>query len=220
MSQKIKILLVDDHQIVIDGILSILQEDDDLQVVGQASNGKAGIDRARQLQPDVILMDLDMPVMNGMVAGKEVKTLFPNIKVIILSLHAEKSVIQHMIQAGVDGYLLKNSDKTEVLLAIKEVASGKKYFSSAVTLSLSGLATSPLPSNANTDLQEKLSLLSEREIEILRLIAEGFSNKEIGEQLHLSYRTVDAHRANLMKKLDINKVTGLVRFAVKTGLVD
>jgi len=216
---KIKILLVDDHQILIDGILSILEEDPVFKVLGQANNGKEALDRCRALSPEVVLMDLDMPLMNGMLAAKELKASMPEIKVIILSLHAEKSVIQHLIQLGVDGYLVKNSDKAEVFRAIKEVASGNKYFSSAVTLSLSNTLSGKTPPPAN-DLQKQLSLLSEREIEILKAIADGHSNKEIGLLIHLSPRTIDAHRANIMKKLKIKKVTGLVRFALKTGLID
>ena len=216
----IKILLVDDHQIMIDGILSIVEEEETIEVLGQASTGKEAIDLCEQLKPDLVLMDLDMPVMNGMDASKEIKNIFPEIKIIILSLHAEKSVIEHMIQINIDGYLIKTSSKSEMLLAIKTVGEGKKYFSSAVTLSLlsNRKESAPIVDTSN-QLQAQLASLSEREIEILKLIAEGFSNKEIGEQLHLSFRTIDAHRANLMKKLEIKKVTGLVRFAVKTGIV-
>lgn len=216
----IKILLVDDHQIMIDGILSIIEDEETIEVLGQASTGKEAIDLCAQLKPDLVLMDLDMPVMNGMDASKEIKTIFPEIKIIILSLHAEKSVLEHMIQINIDGYLIKTSSKSEMLLAIKTVGEGKRYFSSTVTLSLSSNSkeSAPIVDNSN-QLQAQLASLSEREIEILKLIAEGFSNKEIGEQLHLSFRTIDAHRANLMRKLEIKKVTGLVRFAVKTGIV-
>ena len=216
---KTKILLVDDHQIVIDGMRSILSEEPSVEVIGWANDGKEGLDCCRMLAPDLVLMDLDMPLMSGMVAARELKATMPHIKVIILSLHAEKSVIQHMIQTGVDGYLMKNSDKEEVLRAIKAVAAGQKYFSSAVTLSLSSMMETKVPP-PTSELQQQLSLLSDREVEVLKAIAEGATNKEIGQQLHLSPRTVDAHRANIMKKLEIKKVTGLVRFALKTGLVD
>ncbi len=217
----IKVLLVDDHQIMIDGILSIVEEEEWIAIVGQASTGREAIDLCEQLKPDLVLLDLDMPVMNGIEASKQIKNIFPDIKIIILSLHSEKSVIEHMIQINIDGYLIKTSDKAEMLQAIKTVAEGKKYFSSAVTFALSGIATeSTSIVNISNQLQTQLASLSEREIEILKLIAEGFSNKEIGKQLRLSFRTIDAHRANLMKKLEIKKVTGLVRFAVKTGIVN
>ena len=221
MQKKTKVLIADDHQILIDGLVTMLETETAFEVIAQARNGKEALDLAHQLSPDIILMDLDMPIMSGIVAAKAIKIQDPSIRIIILSLHAEKSVIKHMIQIGVDGYLIKNADRSELMKAIKEVAANRKYFSSEVTLSLSGLSenTAPLVSGAN-DLQEKLSLLSERETEVLKFIAQGFTNKEIGEQIHLSFRTVDVHRANLMKKLEINKVTGLVRFALKTGLID
>ncbi len=221
MVKQTKIIIADDHQILIDGLMTIFENKDEFEVIAQARNGKEALDLVERLSPDLIMMDLDMPVMNGMVAAKSIKNRFPKTKVIILSLHAEKSVIKHMIQIGVDAYLIKNSDKSELLTAVKEVASGKKYFSSDVTLALSSLSenTTPLV-NTSSMLQEKLSLLSERETEILKLIAKGFTNKEIGEQIHLSFRTVDVHRANLMRKLEITKVTGLVRFALKTGLIE
>jgi len=215
MSKKIKLIIADDHQ------MTIFENESQFEIIAQAKNGKEALDLTEQLQPNILLMDLDMPVMNGLVAAKTIKRQSPHIKVIILSLHAEKSVIKHMLHIGVDGYLVKSTDRTELLQAIKEVANGKKYFSSEVTLALSGISnkTAPLV-HASNDLQEKLSLLSEREIEVLKFIAKGFTNKEIGTTIHLSYRTVDVHRANLMKKLEINKVTGLVRFALKTGIID
>lgn len=221
MTQKTKLIIADDHQILIDGLITMLENEDQFQILAQAQNGKEALDLVERLSPDLILMDLDMPIMNGMVAAKSIKNRFPLTKVMILSLHAEKSVIKHMIQIGVDGYLIKNSDKSEVIKAMKIVASGKKYFSSDVTIALTSLTENIAPLvNASSLLQEKLGLLTERETEILKLIAKGFTNKEIGAQIHLSYRTVDVHRANLMRKLEIPKVTGLVRFALKTGLID
>jgi len=221
MNQKTKIVLADDHQILIDGLLTMLENEDQFEVIAQARNGKEALDFVERLAPDLIMMDLDMPVMNGMVAAKSIKHRFPKTMVIILSLHAEKSVIKHMIQIGVDGYLIKNSDKTEVIKALESVAAGKKYFSSDVTLALTSFSenSTSLVSSSSL-LQEKLSVLSERETEVLKLIAQGFTNKEIGAQINLSHRTVDVHRSNLMRKLEISKVTGLVRFALKTGLID
>jgi len=221
MNKKYKILVADDHQILIDGIITMIEQESDFEIVAQARNGKEALDLTSYTQPDIVMMDLDMPIMNGIVAAKAIKNNYPNVKVIILSLHAEKSIINRMLQFGVDAYLIKNSDKTELMRALRTVAEGKRYFSSEVTLSLSKRSenTNTLV-NTSDDLQEKLSLLSERETEVLKLIAKGLTNKEIGEQIHLSFRTVDVHRANLMKKLEINKVTGLVRFALKTGLID
>ncbi len=221
MTQLTKILLVDDHQVVIDGLEAFLSPH--FEIVGQANNGRDAIQAVRILQPDLLLMDIDMPVMNGIVAAQQLKKDFPQLKIIILSLHFEKSIIRHLLQIGVNGYLVKNSDKQEVIFALQTVASGKSYFSSAVTLSLHSMEGNSKPSRPNNSpetLSEQLSLLTEREIEILRAIAEGYSSKEIGEKLHISSRTVDTHRNNMMKKLEVNKVVGLIKFAIRCGLVD
>lgn len=221
MPETINIILADDHQIILDGLVTLLSGQEGMNVLETANTGKEAIGYARQLQPDVIVMDLNMPEMNGMVAAREIKSSWPSIKVIILSLHAEKAVIQHMMEAGVDGYVIKTAAKDQVIQAIREVSQGKKYFSSDVAMSLSGFgpASSSLPDVSSAH-QQQLALLSSREIEVLKLIADGHTNREIGEALHLSPRTIDAHRANIMQKLDIHKVTGLVRFAVKAGVVD
>jgi len=131
--KPLKILLVDDHQIVIDGLRSILESDSQFEICGEANNGKDALQMARILEPDIVLMDIDMPVMNGMVAAQSFKKDFPTIKVLILSLHFEKSIIQHLIKIGVNGYLLKNSSKIEVIQAVQNISAGKKYFSSDVT---------------------------------------------------------------------------------------
>lgn len=221
MSNKIKVLLADDHQIMIDGISALLSPIADIEVVGRVKNGKEAVQHCAILKPSVVLMDLDMPIMSGKVAAEKIKADFPKIAVIILSLHGEKSVIQNLIQNGIDGYLIKSSAGDEVIQAIRSVHSGSKYFSTEATLALSRMGPSTSSTAApNSSLHQQLSLLSHRETEILKAIGEGFTNKEIASQLHLSPRTIDAHRANIMKKLEINKVTGLVRLAIKSGLVE
>ncbi|HFA49018.1 MAG TPA: response regulator transcription factor [Bacteroidetes bacterium] len=215
-----KILLIDDHQIVLDGMEALLSDLSCAEVIGRATNGQDGLRYILSLQPDLVLLDLDMPIMNGMVVAKEAKEKMPQVKIIILSLHHEASIIQHLIKTGVDGYLLKNADKTEVLKAIETVAGGQKYFSSDVTLALTHQLKPTAPLTKHTDDSAKLSLLSEREIEVLKAIAEGLTNKEIAEQLFISPRTADAHRANIMKKLEVGKVVGLVKFAMRCGLVE
>ena len=213
-----KILLIDDHQIILDGIEAILSELPNIEVVGRATNGSDGLRYIKALRPDIVLLDLDMPIMNGMAVSKEVKTNMPDVKIIILSLHQEASIIQSLIKDGVDGYVLKNADKNEIIKAIKAVIEGQKYFSSDVALALTKqLKPTPNLSKHNYDVK-KLSLLSKREIEVLKAITEGFTNKEIANQLHISPRTADTHRANIMKKLDIQKVVGLVKFAMRNGL--
>ncbi|OQX72312.1 MAG: hypothetical protein B6D61_14115 [Bacteroidetes bacterium 4484_249] len=213
----IKVLITDDHQIIIDGLKSLLEDKEQIEVIAEASNGKEALDILNLLQVDVVLMDIDMPVMNGIEATKQIKAEYPETKVIILSMYKESGLIKTLIQIGADGYLLKNSDKDELVDAITRVASGQQYFSPDVTMSLLN-KTSEKQSQFQPD--KRVSELTQREIEILKLITEGLSNKEIGDKLFISHRTVDSHRTNLMKKIGVNNIAGLIRFAIKTGFVN
>lgn len=213
--EKKKTLLVDDHQLVLDGISNLLTSVDEVEVVGVANNGKRALEIIENIHVDLVLMDIDMPIMNGLEATAQIKKSFPDVKIIILSMHDEHAVIQKVMSLGADGYLLKNSDKEEFCNAIKKVLEGQKFFSADVTMALLNKKESSTSSDSVT-----LAQLTEREIEILKKIAEGLSNKEIGDQLFISHRTVDTHRTNLMRKLDVNNIAGLVRFAIKNGLID
>ena len=215
-----KILLVDDHQIVIDGIRSLLEDHKNLEVIGTANNGKEALQQIELLQPDIVMMDIDMPIMNGILAAQKSKQDFPATKIIILSLHYESVIIRKMMESGVDGYLLKNADSSEMINAIQMVANGKKYFSAEVTMSLLSKKNEQSESNLPTNSSEKLALISEREIEVLKRIAEGYSSKEIAEELFISHRTVETHRTNIMKKLEIKKLAKLIKFALQAGLVN
>jgi len=206
---KIKVLLVDDHQIIIDGMKSLLQNSDEIKVTGEANNGREALRIMEILEPDVVLMDIDMPVLNGIDTLKEISKRFPQVKVIILSMHNEAGMIKSLMNIGAQGYLLKSCTQDELINAIRKVAAGQSYFSTEVTLSL----LNPDQSNQPTE------LLTERETEIIKLIAEGFSNKEIGTKLFISHRTVDTHRTNLMKKLDVSNIAGLISYAIKNGIV-
>ena len=207
---KINVLLTDDHQIIIDGLKSLLSNQDDIQVVAEANNGREALRILGLISIDVLLMDIDMPVMNGIDALKEIRKNHPKVKVIILSMHNEAGMIKSLIDLGANGYLLKSCSQNELIDAIKKVASGQSYFSSDVTLAL-------LKPSANQGPQSEI--LTERETEILKLIAAGFSNKEIGDQLFISHRTVDTHRTNLMKKLDVSNIAGLISYAIRNGIV-
>lgn len=209
---KINVLLADDHQIIIDGLKSLLNNQEEINVAAQANNGREAIRILGLLSIDVLLMDIDMPVMNGIDALKEIRKSYPNVKVIILSMHNEAGMIKSLIDIGANGYLLKSCSQDELLEAIKKVAAGQSYFSTDVTLALLKPANSANP-------EQKNELLTERETEILKLIAGGFSNKEIGDQLFISHRTVDTHRTNLMKKLDVNNIAGLISYAIRNGIV-
>ena len=212
-----KILLVDDHQIVTDGLKAIISEASELEVVGEARNGQEALHLTKLLQPDLVMLDIDMPIMNGITAFPQLKVLLPSLKIIILSLHAEAVVIRKFIDLGVDGYLIKTAGAEEMLHAIRLVGAGSKYFSGSVTEALVKKAN---PKKKAASATEQLSQLTSRELEILKALAQGLSSKAIGEQLHISSRTVDTHRTNMMKKLKISKVTGLIRLAIQSGLVD
>ena len=215
---KIKILLADDHQIVLDGLKSLLSDINDFEVIGAVSNGKDAVDFiATKEKPDIAVLDIDMPVMNGINATREIKKNFNGVRVLTLSMHNEKGVIQTLMDAGADGYILKNSSREELEKGIRAICRGETFFSTDVTMSLLNQSTEI---TANNELPEEVKDLTEREVEILKLVAEGSSNKEIGERLFISHRTVDTHRTNLMKKMDVHNVAGLIRIALKSGLVD
>ena len=215
---KIKILLADDHQIVLDGLKSLLSDINDFEVIGAVINGKDAVDFiATKEKPDIAVLDIDMPVMNGINATREIKKNFNGVRVLTLSMHNEKGVIQTLMDAGADGYILKNSSREELEKGIRAICRGETFFSTDVTMSLLNQSTEI---TANNELPEEVKDLTEREVEILKLVAEGYSNKEIGERLFISHRTVDTQRTNLMKKMDVHNVAGMIRIALKSGLVD
>lgn len=210
--KKIKVLLVDDHQIIIDGIKSLLQSAENIQVVATANDGSEALDTLKLLTVDVVLMDIDMPRLNGIEATRQINDKYNDVKIIMLTMHNESAMIKNLIEIGAHGYLLKNSSKEELLNAIYKVAEGENYFSSEVTLSLLNKEKSK-----TAEIQIDFT---QREIEIIKLLADGLTNKEIGSKLFISHRTVDTHRTNIMKKVSVNNVAGLISFAIKNGLVD
>lgn len=214
----IKVIVADDHNLVRDGIAEMVIAIGKYEVLAKVSNGKEALEYAESLKPDIVLMDVDMPVMNGLEATQRIKSQLENVKVIVLTMHGDPALIKRMMEIGADGFLLKNSDRKEFIDALERVSQGKTYFSSdAAQAVISGKNVTPGNFTVGTD-SILVSTLSEREIEILRLVAAGFSNKEIGEKLFISHRTVDTHRTNLMKKLEIHNTAGLVRFALNNGL--
>ncbi len=212
---KAKLYIVDDHDLVIDGLEKIILEMSEIELLGRASNGAEAVNKIPILDPDLVLMDLDMPVMNGLEASERLLKSNPDLKIIILTMHGEKPIVEKMMQLGVSGYLLKNADKEELKFGMLQVLRGKQYFHSQA---LSGFVSGKQLSTVNSDMQE-LSKLSDRELSVLKQIALGKTSVEIGEELHISTRTVETHRKNIHQKLDIKNVAGLVRFAIKSGLV-
>jgi len=212
----IKILLVDDHKIITDGISNLLENESGIQVIAVAHNGEEALHKITEIEINLVLLDIDMPVMNGIECAEKISEKYPNLNIAMLTMHEEKALIQQFIEMGVKGYFLKTIQKDELIHAIKIIANGGDYFPSDVTKAL--LKKEKI--NPNVTQSPLLADLSERELEIIKLIAGGLSNKEIADQLFISPRTVDTHRTNLMKKLDIHNIAGLVRFAFQNKLVN
>jgi len=212
MKRKIRIVLADDHKLVRQGFRLILMSQDDMDVVGETGNGREAVDLANSLKPDVIVMDVTMPEMNGIEATRRIREISPHIRVLALSVHRDSVYVREIIRAGAEGYLLKESADTDLLAAIRAVAQGNSYLSPEV----SGAILKDYRKHATNP----LDLLTAREREILQLIAEGKTNKDIAGILNLSVYTVDGHRTRIMDKVNVHSVGQLVRFAVRNGFVD
>lgn len=206
----INILLADDHKILRDGLRNLLEKHTNMKVVGEARNGREALKQCKKLEPDVVIIDIAMEGLNGIEATKQIIQHNPKIKVIGLSMHSNKRYIVNMFKAGAYGYLLKESDSSELIKAINTVVADQKYISQQI----SGVILEELISPS----QQTDSGLTDREKEILQLIAEGKSSKEIAEILFLSSKTVDAHRKNIMDKLNLRTIPDLTKYAIKSGL--
>lgn len=208
------IIITDDHQLVIDGIKAMLQHEADIQIIGEALNGKILLESPLLPKADLVLMDIGMPEMNGLEASRVLKKDHPNIKILVLTTYADRRSIKEMLKIGVDGYVLKDSGKAIFLEAASTIMRGETYFDQRVTevimSSFSGKKSA----------HETPTPLTEREKEVIRLIADGMSTNEIADALFLSALTVETHRKNISTKLGINKVASLVRYAIEEGLVD
>lgn len=214
--RKIRVLLVDDHPLVLDGINARLEGESSLEVVGSACNGKEALAQAEQVKPDVVLMDISMPVMNGFEAAECFRDQQPDIRVLILSMHDDREYIVKLIQCGASGYVLKDVSSTELIAAIETVYRGGTYFSSGASQSLfSQFNQEPLQSA-----EPEEEALTEREKDVLKLLAEGGSNKDVARKLDISVRTVETHRQNIKHKLNIQTAAGLARYAIEHHIVE
>lgn len=210
--KRIRILLADDHAVVRQGFKMILGAQSDMEIVGEAGNGREATELAEQLRPDVVVMDVAMPELNGIEATRRLASSLPHTRVIALSMHKDSVYVREILRAGARGYLLKDSPAGDLVSAVRAVASGQSYLSPGV-------------SNAVLDdyrrhVTNPIDLLTTREREVLQMIAEGKTNKEIAGVLNLSVYTVDAHRGRIMEKLNLHSINELVRFAVRNGLID
>ena len=208
----IRILLADDHSLVRQGFSMILEAQADMQIVGQAGNGREAVDLAAKLRPDVVVMDVAMPELNGIEATRRIIEASPRIRVLALSMHKDSVYVREVLRAGARGYLLKDSGDADLVAAVRAVAQGDGYLSPRVSDSVL--------SDYRRHVTDPLDLLSSREREVLQMIAEGKTNKEIANSLNLSVYTVEAHRGRVMEKLNLHSTSELVRFALRSGLID
>ncbi len=213
---KIKVLLAEDHTIVRKGIRVLLDGEDDIEVVGEAEDGQEAITQVEQLSPDLVLMDNTMPVLNGLEATRQIKHRFPDVKVLILTMHTTEEYVLQFLQAGASGYLIKKTAPKELVTAIHAVYQGDSYLSPAISkVVIEGY----LQQSARIDAEDNYEKLTDRERQILQMITEGFSNREIAEKLYISIKTVNNHRVNLMDKLDIHNTAKLVKYAIRKGVI-
>lgn len=212
-----KIILVDDHQLMLDGLSQILCSLDKVEILATYTNPTEALAHIPILKPDLVFTDLDMPQLHGLELAKALKKALSNIKIIVLSMHLDPMLVKKLMKIDVDGYLLKTDDKADFIHAIKQVEADKKVFSTSVTEALAGKKS--ILNNTSSSFTKKTLELSDREKEILIKIAEGFNSRDIAEKLFISTGTVESHRKNIMKKLEVSNMAGLVRIAVKEGLV-
>ena len=209
-----RVLLADDHTLVRSGFRALLEQIDDVEVVAEAADGREALRLTEEHRPNLVLMDIAMPELNGLEAASRITKQFPDVSVILLSMHASEEYVSEALKTGAAGYMLKDAAAVELQLALKAVANGESYLSPAVASRVVAARAEPADERATG-----LGRLTPRQREILQLIAEGNSTKSIARKLELSVKTVETHRANLMKRLDIHDIAGLVRYAIRMGLV-
>lgn len=211
MDSTIRVVIADDHQVVLDGFIARLQMESGIEVIGTASNGLEAINVVRELQPDVVLMDVSMPVMNGIEATSVIREENPNAKVLMLTMHDNREYIMKVMQVGAVGYMLKEISAEKMVQAIKTVNQGSTYFCESVTQTLFSQEVTPAAQKPNP--------LSRREEAVLKLVAQGHSSKKVASLLNISYRTVETHRQNIKHKLNLHSTAELAKYAVERGLV-
>lgn len=216
MTAKLRILLAEDHETVREGIKMLVNAQPDMEVVGEAGNGREAIRLSQQLLPDVVVMDISMPDMNGLKATAKLRKVCPNTKLLTLTRHTDDGYLQELLRAGASGYVLKQSASAELLRAVRAIATGDKYLDPAITSKvIGGYAGRQIKLGG-----EVWTNLSAREADVLRQIARGYSNKEIAAQLSLSVKTVEAHKANAMRKMNMGSRIDIVRYAILQGWLE
>ncbi|HFQ5199810.1 TPA: response regulator [Vibrio vulnificus] len=212
MDKPIRVVIVDDHQVVLDGFIARLEMEPEIDVVGTASNGLEALDVVKQHKPDVVLMDISMPILNGIEATRMIKAEWPEAKILMLTMHDNREYIMKVMQEGAVGYMLKEISAEKMVQAIKTVNQGSTYFCESVTQTLFTQEIVPTAQRPNP--------LSRREEAVLKLVAQGHSSKKIATLLEISYRTVETHRHNIKHKLDLNSTAELAKYALEQGLIE
>jgi two-component system, NarL family, response regulator NreC len=213
---KFRVLIADDHGIVRQGLRALLEKSPEISVVGEASDGREAVRLAAELRPNIVVMDIGMPLLNGVDATSQILGRDPDIKVIILSMHSDESYILRALSAGAKGYLLKDSAEGDILPAVETVAKGRPYFSPVIA---STLLDEYLQTMKKNKIRDSFDLLTDREKEVLQLLAEGKSNKEVAALLNLSPYTIDSHRTSLMQKLNLHNTAEIVLYAVRKNII-
>jgi DNA-binding NarL/FixJ family response regulator len=215
--RKISVLLVDDHTVVRQGLRALLSAEEDIEVQGEAENGRQAVVLAKRLTPDVVVMDVAMPLLNGLEATRQILKAVPSAKVLVLTSYGDDDCVAQMMDAGASGYLIKQTAANDLLKAIREVRRGNAYFSPVIARRLRDQCREAFTTGQSP---RKATELTSREGEVLQLIAEGFSNKQIAAELSISIKTVEKHRQQVMNKLNIHDVAGLTRYAIAKGMIE
>jgi len=212
------VLLAEDHMIVREGLKKLLEAESDMEVVGEACNGRQAVEMTKKLRPDVVVMDIAMPLLNGLEATSQIRQSVPNTKVLILSAHSDDAYVEKVTALGASGYLIKQTSAHFLSDAIREVRKGNTFFSPSIAKRHSHHNQKSLDRLGR--MKKKVTSLSSREVEVLQLIAEGEANKQIAAELGISVKTVEKHRDHLMRKLDIHDTAGLTRYAIEAGIIE
>ncbi len=216
--QRTKIIFADDHEVVRTGLRTLFQGTPECVLAGEASDGEQAVQLIAKVKPDVAILDISMPKMNGIEVTRIVKEKQPNVRILILTMYEDEAYVKEMVKAGADGYVLKNADKKEILTAVRTVASGERFFSPTISkLMIEGFIKK---ASSNENKSSSDIKLTKRENEVLRFICEGLTSREIADKLFLSLNTVNTHRTNIMKKLNIHDTAGLVKYALQNGLTN
>lgn len=216
--RKIKVMLADDHTVLRQGLRSLLTAEPDIEIVGEAENGRQTVQMAKKCDPEVLIMDIAMPHLNGIEATRQIMKESPGVKILVLSSHSDDEYVHQLTKAGAVGYLLKQTAAHDLITAIRETALGNAYFSPTISKRLADRYRQSFLAGKSP--QSEGSQLTSREMEVLQLVAEGYVNKEIAAELSISIKTVEKHRQQVMDKLNIHDVAGLTRFAIARGIVE